>query len=316
MPLIIDIVVPLFGVGIIGYLAARFGLFGAQANRGLSLFVFNFATPALLFRAMARANLPEEMAWGLLLSYFLAGFAIFALAMWLARGVFARPPGDLGIVAMGACFGNTVLLGIPISLATFGEAAAVPLFVILAFHGALFYPTVSAVTELGLSRGALGSLPWLTVKGFLGNPIIMGLVAGFAWNLWAPPLPAALDALTELLGRAAIPCALFATGVSLARYRIAGNIAESLALICLKMFVMPALVWLLATWVFDLPPLWRAVAVILAALPSGVNVYIFAERYQRAVATATTTVFLATLLSMVTLPVLLLLLAGPDTNGR
>ena len=75
MPLISDIVVPLFGVGIIGYLAARFGLFGAEANRGLSIFVFNFATPALLFRAMARASLPEEMAWGLLSSYFLAGFA-------------------------------------------------------------------------------------------------------------------------------------------------------------------------------------------------------------------------------------------------
>lgn len=311
MRLIIDIVFPLFGVGIIGYLAARLGAFGEPAKRGLSLFVFNFATPALLFRSLVRADLPAQMEWGLLLSYFLPGFLIFALAMGLVRRVFTRPSSDLGIVAMGACFGNTVLIGIPICLATFGEAAAVPLFLILAFHGALFYPTVTAVTELGLERGALGRLPWITLKGLVGNPIIMSLLAGYLWNLWGPPLPTALDALMELLGQAAIPCALFATGASLSRYRIAGNIAESLAVIGLKLLVMPALVWLLAAKVFTLPATWVAVAVILAALPSGVNVYIFAERYGRAVATATTTVFLATVLSMITLPILLVLLAPP-----
>jgi malonate transporter len=307
--LIIDIVFPLFGVGIIGYLAARLGAFGEPANRGLSLFVFYFATPALLFRSLVRADLPAEMEWGLLLSYFLPGFLVFALAMGLARRFFGRPSSDLGIVAMGACFGNTVLIGIPICLATFGEAAAVPLFLILAFHGALFYPTVTTVTELGLESGALGRLPWITLKGFVGNPIIMSLLAGYLWNLWGPPLPMALDSLAELLGQAAIPCALFATGASLSRYRIAGNIAESLAVVGLKLFVMPALVWVLAAKVFTLPATWVAVAVILAALPSGVNVYIFAERYGRAVATATTTVFLATVLSMITLPILLLLLA-------
>jgi predicted permease len=290
--LIIDIVFPLFGVGIIGYLAARLGAFGEPANRGLSLFVFYFATPALLFRSLVRADLPAEMEWGLLLSYFLPGFLIFALAMGMARRFFARPSGDLGIVAMGACFGNTVLIGIPICLATFGEAAAVPLLLVLTFHGTLFYPTVSAVTELGLESGALRRLPLITLKGVVGNPIIMSL-----------------DSLAELLGQAAIPCALFATGASLSRYRIAGNIAESLALVGLKMIVMPALVWLLAAKVFTLADTWIAVAVILAALPSGVNVYIFAERYGRAVATATTTVFLATVVSMITLPVLLLLLA-------
>jgi hypothetical protein len=51
-------------------------------------------------------------------------------------------------------------------------------------------------------------------------------------------------------------------------------------LVALKTALHPALVWLLATRVFDLPASWTAVAVTLAALPTGINTYLFAQRYQ------------------------------------
>ena len=58
MDIIVDIIVPVFGIVGIGYVAARVGLFSAEATRGLSAFVFNFAIPALLFRTMVTTKLP------------------------------------------------------------------------------------------------------------------------------------------------------------------------------------------------------------------------------------------------------------------
>ena len=58
MEIIIDIILPVFGVVAIGFAAAKLGLFDRSATRGLSLFVFNFAIPLLLSHAwlQSRAN--------------------------------------------------------------------------------------------------------------------------------------------------------------------------------------------------------------------------------------------------------------------
>jgi len=69
---ILDIVLPVFGVMVIGYGAARLGFFSEQTCRVLTRFVFNFAIPALLFRSLATTDLPPVLPWGHLLSYYLS----------------------------------------------------------------------------------------------------------------------------------------------------------------------------------------------------------------------------------------------------
>jgi hypothetical protein len=64
-------------------------------------------------------------------------------------------------------------------------------------------------------------------------------------------------------------------------------------------------VYFTCSQVFSLSPHWTFVAVLLAAQPTGVNAYLFAERYSSAL--ATTTVFLSTAFSLLALPVLLYL---------
>ena len=65
MQIILDIIIPVFGIVGLGYVAARFGLFPTEANKGLSRFVFDFAIPALLFRTMATTDLPAEIEWAI-----------------------------------------------------------------------------------------------------------------------------------------------------------------------------------------------------------------------------------------------------------
>ena len=66
----------------------------------------------------------------------------------------------------------------------------------------------------------------------------------------------------------------------------------------LKLVIHPLVVLLLATQVFDVPPVWAGVAVLFASCPSGINAYLFAQRYGEGVALASSAVTLSTILAL------------------
>ncbi|MFN4065471.1 AEC family transporter [Azoarcus communis] len=309
MDIIFGIILPVFGTLGLGYVAARFGAFDEAANRGLSLFVFNFALPLMLFRAIAQAELPDAMPWGYLLSYYIGAFVVFGLAMLAGRMMFARRLDEQGVIGLGAAFSNTGMLGIPLVMTAYGPSAALPLFVMIACHSLLLLPPTTALIEAaqGGKRPTRELLVNLS-KSILATPIIWGLSAGLVFALSSIEIPGPLDVVVKGLGSAATPCALFALGASLTRYSLAGNLREPMVLVALKTVIHPLLVWVLAAHVFEVPQLWVMTAVLLAALPAGITPYLFAQRYgvcQQAVASS---VFLSTLLSVLTLSVLLFLL--------
>ena len=67
---------------------------------------------------------------------------------------------------------------------------------------------------------------------------------------------------------------------------------------------------LLAVPVFGLEGIWVPVAVTMAAMPSGINVYLFGARYDAAPGVAARTVFLTNVFSLVTLSVVLYAFQG------
>lgn len=319
MEIILDIIVPVFGIVGIGYVAARLHWFSESASRGLATFVFDFAIPALLFRTMATTDLPAEIEWGYLVSYFGGGYIAWALGSAISRFALRRRGAAPAIAGMTGGFSNTVMLGVPLILTTFGEAATLPLFLLIAFHSWQLLLVVTLQAEFGIGRqggaesGASIDIRQLLRNVFVGlirNPIIIALALGIFWNVAELPLPDAVDRLTEMLGSAALPAAVFAMGASLAAYRMRGAVGEAGIGVVLKLAVHPLLVWLLATHVFTVEPLWRDVAVLMASLPVGINVYLMAQRYQAGVAPTVTAVLASTALSVVTVALVLFLLGA------
>ena len=309
MDIIFGIILPVFGTLGLGYAAARLGVFDEAANRGLSLFVFNFALPLMLFRAIAQTELPATMPWGYLLSYYLSAFTVYGLAMVAGRLLFARRMDEQAALGLGGGFSNTAMLGIPLVMTAYGPSASLPLFVMIACHSLLMLPPTTALIEAarGSRQSAARTLLNLA-SSVLGTPIIWGLTSGLAFALTDFDIPGPIDAVAKGLGGAATPCALFALGASLTRFSLGSNLREPALLVALKTVTQPLLMWLLATQVFDVPPLWAMTGVLLAALPTGVTPYLFAQRYKVCQSTVASAVFLSTLLSVLTLSALLFLL--------
>ena len=311
MSVIVEIIAPIFGIVLVGWLAARLRAFDAAATRGLSLFAFNFAIPVLLLRTVAQTEMPPQPEWRFVFAYFSGAFAIFALGALAARLIFSRRGAAPAIFGISASFSNTTILGIPIVLKAFGDAAAVPLALILGFHSALLFTLTTVAAEIGAGIGVpLPTLLRNVGTGLVTNPILWGIAGGLLLNFLGVPLPPMLDQLAAMLGGAALPTALFALGANLSRFRLTRTLRELLLLTGLKTLAQPALIYVLGAYVFDLAPVSLAVAVTMAALPTGINAYLFAARYDVAAPEATSTILLSTLLSVVSLGFLLTTLRG------
>ena len=101
MEILIDIVLPVFGLMLVGYLATKAKLFSAESARGLSLFVFNFAIPVLLFQSVSQARLPDPFEWDFVLSYYLGCAGAWALfcrhcGSWRVGDIGRRDASDPG----------------------------------------------------------------------------------------------------------------------------------------------------------------------------------------------------------------------------
>ncbi len=309
---VIAIVAPVFGLIALGFLLARFRILAESAGKGLTEFVFTVAVPALLFRMMITAAPVEGAApFTLLTAYYGSLAIVWLLAALATQFVLKRAARDGASIAMGASFGNIVMLGIPLALDRFGAGAATPIAIIVSISSPLLWFVATLHIELATRRGdmAVGPLLKGLALSLFGNPIILGLVAGLAWRatgLGLHPIP---DKMIALLGQAAIPGALIALGLSLTAFRIRGQ-AATVAVICaLSLIVLPAIVWLMAFHVFALPPLWAGVAVLFAACPPGANAFLFASQFDAAKNSVSGAVALGTALAAVSVSLVLAILS-------
>lgn len=302
MSILLNVVLPVFAIILAGYLCGRKRLLGEGASPALNQFVYWVALPALLFRAMAKVDMAVLMNadfW----SAYVGGQALTMLigvlaGCWLFRNSLAEG----AMNGMNTIYGNTGYLGLPLALSAFGEAAAVPTIITVVVNSALVVGLTSILIEVALNKAASPlQLIRHVARALAKNPMLIAPLLGILWSVMGLPLPAALDKFCELLGAAAGPCALFAIGLFLVGKPIAADLREVSAALLLKLLLQPALTWWIATELLDMPPLWVAVAVLMAATPTGAGSFVMAQQYGVYVQRTSSVILLSTLLSVLTL---------------
>lgn len=301
-----NIVLPVFGIIFAGYASRRFGLLRDASADALNSFAYYIALPALLFLSTARVPVQSILNWPFIFAY-LCG-AVLTLGIGLAGGCLLfrhRDPATLALHGLAAVFANTVYMGIPLFLAAFGEPGAIPAVVGAVASNLFFIGLVVLVLEICQHRNGGSALAVKEVaKALLRNPVLVAPSLGLAASALQihPPVP--VDRFLELLSRAAGPCALFALGLSLYGFPIRAGAGEIGWLALLKLLIHPLITWVIVGPVLALEPIWAVSAVLLAAMPTGAIVFMFAQKYNAYVQHSATTVVITTALSLVTLGLL------------
>jgi len=307
---VIEIILPIFGILMVGFSSAVVGWFDQSSVRGLTRFVFDFAVPILLLRTISTATLPDLVPLGYIFSYYLGTFIVLILGFFLSRYFWQRTFSELIVNAFSGGFSNTVLLGIPIVLLAFGDRAVLPLFIIIGTHGIIMVPLFTMMLEIGKSENYRTKTVFKkTIYGLITNPLVIGLTAGLLLNIFGITLWKPFDEMTKMITYSVTSCSLFALGATLANFRKNIPWCEIPLIVILKTIVHPLIVWFLAKYFFGInQTIWIYVLVLLAAQPTGVNPFLFASRYNVGQSVSSGSAFISTIISLFTLSVLLTLL--------
>jgi malonate transporter and related proteins len=309
MDAVTTVALPMFALVGSGYAARRLRLLDEVSIRGLNGFVFFFALPALLFVRVADTPIRALFDARLVVAWVAAGLTVFGLTMLASWLAFDQRVAVLGLRALAATFGNIGYMGFPLVLTAFGRDATLPAVLIFVTDVIVIVSLAVALIEAGMGGGRSWLVARTIARGLARNPVILASASGALLALVGLRLPAPVKAFGELLGGAALPCALFGLGASLVGRLVAAHLPSALMLVAAKLVLHPLLVWLLAAQVLALDPAWTRVAVIEAALPTAATVFVLAERYDLHVEETSSAVLLSTLASVITVSLLLAMLA-------
>ncbi len=283
MSALLDVILPVFLLIGAGYLAARFGALSASAVDGIMTYAQSFALPVLLFRAIATLDLSAAYNIGLMASFYIGAFASFAAIFAAARWGFGRNLPESVAAGFAAYFSNTLLLGVPITERAYGAEALAGNFAIISIHAPLLYTCgivamVLAQAKDTPAQGAI-ALAQSAVKNIFTQPLVIGILCGFALNLSGLPMPNVLDSATEMLARSGIPAALFGLGGVLLRFSPQGEARLIALVVAASLILHPAITYALGRGIFALDTAALRSATLTAAMAPGVNAYMFAHMF-------------------------------------
>lgn len=299
MGALLAIVLPVFGIVAIGWIAARTKLLSVEVGDGLARYVFTLALPCFLVSTIGNSVLPKDIPYSYWASYFGAMAAVWALTHRVTRRVFRMGRTDSVIAGLSVAQANTAMVGVPLIVQIYGERAGVPVALLLAVNLPVTMTAATLLFEAG-GEGGWRRVAAKLVRNLVTHPVLIGIFIGFVLAFGGLKLPAIPAAMLAQIGATMSPCALIGLGVALYRYGFGGQLPLVAFISAMKLLGMPALVWLLATQVMHLEPLFVGAAVIFASAPCGINVYIFAQRYRTGEPMAAGAICITTMASLAT----------------
>ncbi|MEO0329337.1 MAG: AEC family transporter [Pseudomonadota bacterium] len=302
-------ILPVFLILGAGYFIGRIRYLPDSVADGLNAYALKVGVPILLFLAMYRLDFSRAFDWQMLLSFYVGAVFSFYCGIIISRAFWGRRPGESVAVGFCAVFSNTLLIGFPIAQLVFGDTILAPVFGIVALHASLLYTLGMTTMEFTRQDGRpLMETLKAAFTSVMANPLMVGIVIGLLFNLFNIPLFGALENALDMIKATAIPVSLMGIGIALNRYSISKEFAETIMVCFLAMFIHPAITFVLAYYVFDLDILFVQAAVVLAAMPPGMNIYVFANLYQRALGLAASTLIIGNVIGVFTIPLWLILL--------
>ncbi|WP_368187147.1 AEC family transporter [Aestuariibius sp. HNIBRBA575] len=289
-------IAPVFALILMGYGLRRGGIPSTEFWNLNDRLVYWVLMPALFFAKISAADLSGDLGqYGLVL--YAGFFAAIACGWWFGRRFDAPVASSL---LQGSARFNT-FVALAIAEALFGT----PGLQIAVLGSALLVPVVN-VTVVTLMTRQLGGGNGAVLMGLVKNPLILSIGAGVVFNLLGLNEVPVLHEIARILGQAALPIMLLCVGANL-KLRGIGGSRRAIGLSMLGKFIINPVAVILAALVLGADPLTAQVAIIFAALPTGVASYTLARQMGGDAPLMAAIITVQTLASFLTLPLSLAL---------
>lgn len=297
---IISQMLSLFLMMFAGYLSARFGFITPDFRRRLSALVLNTACPCIIISSVLQSEgAPGDMLRALLAAafFFAAMIAMAALLVRLAR----TPRENRGLDQMLLVFTNLAFMGIPVVQSLYGASgvAALSMFILL-FNFLVFSYGVLLISGTGS----------VNLRQLANTGIASALIA-LLLGLTGLRLPAPVESTLASIGAVNTPMAMMIIGASLAHsdIRAAFSRVRLYKISLLRLIVMP-LGMMALVLALPIDRMLAGLCVVIAAMPIAGNCGMLSDIHRPQDMTASHAIIVSTLLSGVTLPLIVAVMAA------
>jgi len=307
---VLGLILPLFGLILLGFVGAKFTKQPVEAMGWLNTFIIYFALPALFFKLLAKTPVEQLASWKFIFANIGVTFAIFTFTFVIgilnSRGNIA----EATVQGLSGAYGNIGYMGPAIAILALGEDAAIPVAIIFCFENIMHFAIAPAMMAVsGQKKQTALELILEIVKKIVFHPFIMATAVGVGAAIIGFTTPVALGRLIDYLAQAAAPCALFAMGVTLALRPLNRVPGALFYIVPIKLIVHPVLMYVVLSYAGNFDATWMFTAILLASLPTATNVFVIAQQYNVWTERASASVMLTTAFSIVTVSLLLYAIA-------
>ena len=283
---------------LVGYFTVKKGMFTKESLGSITSFLLYIVTPCLIVSSFLSAESGKLDGWTLLLAAVLPALSI-VISIALSYLFFRREPrGRRRVLRFSMIFCNVGFMGIPLVEGIVGsEGVLYGSFFIAVFN--IFCWTYGYVMMGGGK---------VRLKALLLNPGLIGLVIGLPLYLLDVPVPALFVEPVELISALNTPLAMIVVGGYIAQVKLRAFVSDLAVykMAVLRLVVAP-LLYLALVWLLRPDETLLMSTVIQAATPVAANCVLFAVQYGSDAELASKSVAVSTALSVVTIPLLTVL---------
>ena len=294
----------LFVIVIVGYMTGKLGYMGGEFDRKLSSLVINWTCPALILSSAMTGELPDRRFILPLLAISVVTYLVLTgVAFWLPRFL-TRRKDDEGVVGFAMMFGNVGFMGYPVVASIFGHEAvfyAAVLNVVNTF--AVFTVGTILVTGKGEVEG-----PHFQKKVLYSTPMLSAYLTMLIVALEIDDIPACISQPLTMIGDITVPAALLIIGSSMSQLPLRALMGNATVYITtvMRLVVVPVAMYFLCLLLgFD--PYVVNINTVVIAMPVATYGTILCLKYNRDTSLMAEVTFITTLLSMITIPLLVMM---------
>lgn len=296
---------------ITGIIGSRAKIISVTSKDFLARIIFNITLPSMLLTNFSHIDITPRLLSNSLLILLLSAFVLlFMLFMgWITSRIFKMKPGEAGIFKIHSMLGNIIYLGFPVISALFGKEGLLYASIFTLVSNFLMW-TVGVLTinhgkDISFRKNLLHII----------NPNTVAIVVGFIMFLASIKLPkiileafGGLGSTNTYLSMLYIGAVLYFASVrKLLRNKIIYILSLN-RLIIVPLLLLGIFILINTLLPVKIDPLVCSVLIMQAAMPCMVNVVIMVNILGEDDSLATANVFISTLLSIITLPLIVTLL--------
>lgn len=300
---IINQMVILFIIMVIGFICNRKEILTQNENKSFSKLVMNVAAPAMIIASVAEGSPfsdKSELFKTIFLFSIINGMFPF-LAMLFCKMLRINSP-DKQLYKFMIMFPNAGFMGFPVISAIFGEKALIYAAIFILPHNLILF-------SYGVYLIAGSGKTNFDLKQII-NPCVIASAIACILCLIDYKQPYIISETSSILGNLTTPAGMLIIGSSLANvdFKTIFEDMKIFPFILIRLFIFPALIYIISGFLTDNSTA-RNVASVIAAMPVATNAVIFSNIYGGNIKLSSKGVFLTTLFSVFTIPLLCFVLS-------